>query len=355
MYRIGSVAIAFPTLRVVFPTGPQNPRTGCVFPGRPHGRVVRWSLFTAGVAAATLLPGASLPGDAPSPGVTLRVSHFPTAGYLGEPLTFVLNASPGKPVRVNLNRTLLMECAPETGNTQVVLSLDRSGLLSFCQGTNTISFDVVRPSDPTAFREEAGYLYTDRGPAILLATHRVPPRHDRTWEVLRLLRRLLTDTRPIVTQGILIGVANLLRPLEPYRTAGLSSFWRMHAVTNSLSEIHALLGGASGGLRKADVALVALAGYDLDMGMHPLEFRMKLEWYLERLARAGIPWRFLAFPTLDARRRIRYAATLEAVKTAARSHHALLLDSPPRAGTCAPSLWLPALETQIGSRLRLRP
>ena len=135
------------------------------------------------------------------------------------------------------------------------------------------------------------------------------------------------------------------------------AFWTCPAVSNCQSEINGFITTGAGALKATDVLLLVLSGKDLEQGVNPVEFRAKLEWYLQSLAPLKFGHTFVALPTLSALQQERSSGTLASVRIAVLGNRGSFLgDGVPRRGTggAAPADWLPLIEKQISDTLRIR-
>jgi hypothetical protein len=267
-------------------------------------------------------------GEAPR---SLKVVHFPEAAYLGERTTFVVEAQPTGKVAVEFNGEEIVETSFAGERREFNLVLQKSGMLVFKQGAASVAFHIVQPTDNVPLHEDMGYLYSDKGPAILMARHLHPPKHDRRWETLRLLKRLFSDPRPRVSSGVVLGGYSLPEgsgaPATNRPPATSAGFWTSATASNCLSEINGFIVTGTNGLRKADVLLLALMGRDFEQGVNPIEYRIKMEWCLQCLGQLPFAHAFVSMPLLNASQEERFAGPLQALRTAALGNRAVFLGS----------------------------
>lgn len=290
----------------------------------------------------------------------LKVPHFPEAVYLGEKMTFVVEAETGAEVCVEFDGVQVEKMVFPDKERELDLVLDKPGLLVFRHGSAAVSFHLVAPSDNVLLREELGFLYSDRGPVILMARHLHPPKHDRRLETWRFLKGLFSDARPDVSSGVVLCETSLLidgSGLPTAQSVGTgSNFWTHVPVPERLSEINGFITG-SDTLKQADVLVLALSARDMEQGMSALEFRVKLEWCLQFFDRFKFAHMFVALPALRSDQQERFAGALESLTSAALGNRAVYLGEVARrkdARESVPREWLKAVEQQISRTLKYR-
>lgn len=284
-------------------------------------------------------PAAGVPG-------ALEVQHFPEAAYRNEPVSFLVSGPTGSTVEVRLGDLPLTNAVLAAGRVDLPLTLAVPGLLQFRQGERTVTFDLVLPRAGAVVAETEGFLHSSRGPAILLLDHRVPPKHSRKWEPVKVLRGLFCDDRPQVSGGWFLDSALASVAATSNSAAGairpLMSTNRVSVGLNGVLE-------AVAGLKPADVVVVRLSAVDLERGTDGYVFRMKLEWLLQALADVGIPHVFVAPPTFTDGQRERFRVFSRELELAASAHGATVLKELP-AGTDA----LKELTRQIEAGVKLK-
>lgn len=288
----------------------------------------------------------------------LRITQFPEAVYATEPATFVANGTPGNKVRVVLDTTKLAEAVLKDGHCEINLTLTQPGLLRFESGSASTTFDLIAPTYNGAIRETDGYLFTDNAPAILLTEHRHPPKHNRRWELLKILKGVFVDTRPQVTSIRFIGsifsstsVGNVLTD-----ATGLApSACRFVAPKTAFYEINALIASARNPAA-ADVTLVGLGACDLERGIAVLTYAQKVEWYLQALTANASPHLHLICPRFTPREERRYKDVIARLTLSALGNDALLVSLatlPGAAGETAPA-WAEQILKDITRKVRFQ-
>ncbi len=255
-----------------------------------------------------------------------NVSYFPEAAYRNEQASFVLEGRPGSRINVSFDGRLLAEPSFTEKRLEVNLFLVGSGSLVFSQETATVTFRVVQPADGAALQEKDGYLYSDNVPVVLLAVHTCPPKHDRRWEIVKAVRKMFSDVRPSVSSGVLAG-ASFLAENEKGNldslTGAPAGFWTYAGLSNGLSEINGLISGAPG-LKRTGMAVIALTASDHERGIDDVQFRIKMEWYLQALKESGFRHVFLLPPPFDSRQAARFPDLTDQLKEIARGNNARL-------------------------------
>lgn len=254
------------------------------------------------LALCLLLPWAARGQDSNR---TWRVSYAPDAAYVGEKTTFVLEGAPGEVLMATLNDESLAAASFESGSLELNVSLREGGRLRIGDASGGVEWEVVRPSRRPGLAETQGRLVLNGRPAILLADHRVPPKHDRRWETVSVIRRLLADPRPAVRSGALVGgeflPEHVRRRLDAF-TALRAGFWSVPDAPVTLYELHGLLVSLDR-LPSSELLLVALSDRDHQRGLPPLSFAIKLDWYLQAVRKRGIAHAYVVPPPFTARQR----------------------------------------------------
>ncbi|MFT5127319.1 MAG: hypothetical protein ACI8W8_000922 [Rhodothermales bacterium] len=216
------------------------------------------------------------------------IIHFPQASYRHEGATFVLQGEAGTAIAVTLDEQPLAEFALAEGQTEHHVVLNTSGLLRFASGDDGWSFRLLLPEEQgAALNERDGYLYSADTPALLLAAHQHPPKHDRRWEALNLLRKVVLDTRPEVASCSLLG-ANfaVTKNLDEYQRPKLpAAFYDIHRIIAVIDEIDV-----------APAIILSPGVDDLNHGMDASEYIAKIEWCLQALVARKHGHVFLAAP-----------------------------------------------------------
>jgi hypothetical protein len=238
---------------------------------------------------------------------------------------FVVRGKPGTAVTVALDGERIADGRNDKGVVDFNLILRKPGLLRFEQGDASVTFHVVSPESGGELAEKGGYLYTPKGPAVLLARHRFRPKHDRRWETLRVILNLFRDPRPAVDSGILVGAGFI--PEEEMTNVDRQSgaregFWTVSRPGNhSVSEINALITGV-GSLKRADIMVLALSDKDLERGINKVQLQIKLEWYLQALRRHAFTHVFVIPPTLTQQQKERFQGVNERLRVPAEGNGA---------------------------------
>ena len=253
-----------------------------------------------------------------------RVAYAPDAAYVGEKATFVLEGVPGQTVTATLNRVTLAARTFEAPSLELNLSLPEGGRLRIGDGDVSAEWEVLRPSRRPGLAETNGQLVVNGRPAILLADHRAPPKHDRRWETVSVIRRLLADPRPVVKSGLLAGgdflPVHVRRRLDTF-TSVHEGFWTLPETPVALYELHGLL-IALDRLASSELLLVALSDRDHERGLPPLSFAIKLDWYLQAVRKRGIAHPYVAPPPFTARQRERFPHVWPQCRLSALSNRA---------------------------------
>jgi hypothetical protein len=258
----------------------------------------------------------------------LRLVHYPEAIYSGEPATFVAAGDATNKVRALLDGTEIDAIALNEKRGEFNLKLTQPGLLRFETDGATVSFDVVTPDYKGALREADGYLFTERGPAILLTDHRHPPKHSRRWELLKAIKGLFVDTRPELASARFIGPAfasagtsNTVR-----RTTGLAATnCTILSPPGTFYDIHALITDTRTA-PASDITVVSLSARDLERGMPFLAYAQKLEWYLQALSTRKATYLHVIAPTFTKHQQNRFGTFLDRLRLSAHGNQARFLD-----------------------------
>ena len=249
--------------------------------------VVLYSLFFASASAAER---------------SLTVTHYPEAVYKGEQAIFVVDGVAQGRVRASLSGKPIAEAGSVSGQANMAFSITMPGPLILVDGSGASrTFLVVSPDGKADLREEDGYLFSGDLPAILLADHDVPSKHDRKWEILKLIKGWFRDSRPTANSGALLATsfltADVGKSLDSM-TATPQGFWLRSPPEPCVYEMHSLVAVAQR-LEQRDAALVALSVRDRERGMDDDQFKMKLAWLLQLLEGRGYSEIFILPPALD--------------------------------------------------------
>jgi hypothetical protein len=287
----------------------------------------------------------------------LAVTHYPEAVYMGEKAAFVVEGMPNGIIRATLGGKRIASAPAVGGRVDMDLSISSPGQLVLGSDAGvTRTFLVVAPDEKVELAERDGYLFSGELPVILLAEHKVPAKHNRKWEVLRVIKGWFSDSRPTADSGLLIGASFLtaeeLGKLDEI-TSTPDGFWSYAAPGKFAYEINGLISSAQG-LERRGMALVALSLTDQERGIDDCQFRIKLEWFLQALNGRGFTNLFLLPPTQDLSDEERFPDLSEDVKPIARANSAQLVNL--RCGerdfSFSGETWLaPALE-QIKKRIK---
>ncbi len=257
-----------------------------------------------------------------------QVTHFPQEAYLNERVTFILSGQPGSSAEVFLNERKLSSGIFQTDRLEFNLSFKASGILRFTQGREAYAFHLVLPETKAKLRQQDGFLYSGKGPVILLTRHLHPPKHDRTWETVKIVRSLVGDTRPAVKSAALVGGAFLprgdLAALGEFSGVG-SKFWRHCPAGPGLFELNSLIAGRDQ-LQPADALILALSTRDLERGVTSLGYRLRLEWYLQSLRRHKFKHVFVLSLPFDRRSQARFPEITGHLRLAAASNRAVFIE-----------------------------
>lgn len=251
--------------------------------------------------AVLVLCAAAYAGSDAAPQFAL--SHFPDAAYVDENVTFVFTGKPDLAITATLNGKLIAQERTVSDSLEINLSLTEPGRLRLGSSTRGIEFEVLRPDPRLTLVEKGGILHTEALPAILLADHRFPPKHDRRWETVKVLRSMLGDTRPAIKSSVLLGGSFIpesdcahLDDLFGIR----KGFWSCAELPETMFEIHGMI-VSMGELPRGDVLVVALSAQDHEYGIDQLGFAIKLEWYLQAIEQLRYPHVFVVDPPLNAK------------------------------------------------------
>lgn len=260
---------------------------------------------------------------------SLTVTHYPEAVYSGEKATFVIEGIPGGVIRATSVGERIGSAPSVGGRVDMDLSISSPGQLVLVADTGeTRTFLVVSPDEKVELQERDGYLFSGELPVILLAEHKVPAKHNRKWEVLRVIKGWFSDSRPTAKSGLLMG-ASFLTAEETGRLDEIAStpqgFWRYAAPGKCVYEINGLISSAQD-VEQRDMALIALSLADQERGIDDCQFRIKLEWLLQALNGRGFTNVFLLSPTLDLSDAERFPNLRDDVKPIARANNVQLLN-----------------------------
>ena len=247
----------------------------------------------------------------------VEVTHYPRVVYLDESFTFVIAGSPGETVTASVGDAKLCEKAFRKNVLELSLSMKESGVLRLETGGSSRRFAIVQPHDDVVLSEKDGHLYAGDLPAVLLARHNRPPPPDRRWVPVKYLIGLFSDDRPAVSSGIFLRTEVI---------DGLDDMWSTGDAlrkSSSVYEINSLITGART-LGNADILAVCLSAGDHALGIDQLEYRMKLEWYLQAIG--AFKHVFVVSPVfgeLDGKRNL---GLIRHIKIACKAHGAVLVD-----------------------------
>ncbi len=259
------------------------------------------------------------------------IHHFPRAAYLKERTTFVLSGPQNSEVAVRLGEKQIAGATFGEKELELNLTLNETGNLSFSCGTVTRVFLIVSPDTKDELEVRDGFLGTKAAPAILLVAHRHPPKHDRTWETVKVLGTLFgSDYRPSASSAVALGL-DYLKPET--RTRLNAAFWKQAVLPRQtkLSSVAGLI-LAIGDVKPADVLVIAPGISDLELGTTPLQYRMHLEWLIQRVNRKQFPHVFLVLPPMTAGQRKCFPETRANMKLAASGNNAIFIERDSRQG-----------------------
>ena len=274
-----------------------------------HAAIILLSLF-AGAAARCEQAAAFV------------VTYYPQQAYLEERATFVLAGSKGQKLTVSLGAKVVRRAVFQQDRLEVNMEFDRGGRLTFQSGAQRQVFRLLTPDAKAELEVRDGVLYAGDLPAVLLAEHRAPPKHDRTWETFRLLHHFAgAETRPRADDLTLVGADFL----DGGPGAGLPSAWSWHAVERRPYELLRVI-AAHEQLADADVLLLAPSMRDLQHGCTPLAFRLRLAWLLQATANERRAGTLLVVPPRTAAMQREFPRLWHDLFLVAASHDVALID-----------------------------
>ncbi len=277
--------------------------------------------------------------EGPASAPAFEVSHYPVVAYAGENATFVVRGPQGAAAAVTFDAKPLDQATFTDEPIEFNLKLATGGKLRFRCETVEYVFHVVMPTDKVALTVKDGCLFAGEHPAVLLPRHRHPPKHDRTWETVRVVSVLVgKDQRPKVRTVMVYGGAQL--PDLPE----LPNAWRLVR--------RDVLPGLIAGLRNrkpADVLLVNPSLRDLALGTSPLTYRMQLEWLLQAVDRRTLKHVYVVAPAMTEHEEKAYPELREYLKLAAAGNSADLIAPGLTAtrGTVDRKDWLSAVRQRL--------
>jgi hypothetical protein len=304
----GASCICIPTIPRQHPTCPLSSCPSPVYyPTVNEEHPINRTKLIAVLCALTLHGTAALA----EPG--LQVQYFQEAAYNNELTTFVLQCQPAKSITVKLNDKQIHTSLPKTETAELYLALTEPGILQLQQDTSTAVFHVVAPSDDVDIKEQDGYLYSSKGPVILLATHLTADKHSRKWEAVKFVKRIFNDTRTKITSATMIGSAHP-GTIDSTKMAELSGtkpeFWTCVQPPIGLKEIDSLAANLNN-LKPADIAVLALSDTDFERNMDECQLQIKLEWCLQTLKHKGFNHKtFVIPPPFDKHQKERFKNSL---------------------------------------------
>jgi hypothetical protein len=298
-----------------------------------------------------------IPAMAANAAPAFRITYFPEVAYLNEGVTFVAEGKTDSQLNVFSNGKQILDGVFNEGALELNLALNGPCTLRFQQDSTSVAFRVVQPADTEKLTEKDGFLYGGSMPAILLAQHRIPSKHDRRWETLKFLGRLFMDRRPVVHSCTLLNarIPSEWKSPELAKATGTSvKFWISDGDGSRCEGINALIANADK-LETADIAVVTLSGEDYEQGDDGLQFRIKLEWYLQLLESRNIKHVFVV-SDLDAYQRQRFSDMLDQVALAASANNAVAVIAGREGARDATSdaAWLKAVMTEINKAVKCR-
>jgi len=304
--------------------------------------------------AVGLVGGGALPADEPS-APTFAVAYAPAAVYRDAEAVFTTEGRAGVELDVLWNGEILSRGLTAGPRTPFAFTPRRPGVLTFRDGTERqLSFALISPQTEAALTVRDGFLAADGMPAILLAEHRHPPKMDRRWQTVSALAGLFRDPRPCVESVVWMTTRAAARDDMPDAEPGIdTNRCRRLVVPVDHSEILALIAQVDR-LPTAQAVAVRLSDFDLERGAGWIEYRMKLEWLLQRLRQRGFLWIFLFGPVMEPERAQVFADWRDEVKTAAAGNEAFVyFPEPARSGpTAPPPVAWPAVEKAMREHIR---
>ncbi len=275
--------------------------------------------------AVSLVFCACVLADEPARQSRFELVHVPLEAYQDEPATFAMRGTTGDEVVLKLDDKVLARKEFETDRLEINCAL-KPGTLTISCKDREVQFRVLPPDTELKLRWEKGFLYADDAPVILLPKHRCPPKHDRTWEVGKILRSIFTNVKPELS-GFTLVTAKSLKPddLSALSTATGTegTLWKSPSLDETIIyEIDRVL-CAEIPKDKNRALILALNGQDLTRGMAALSLRMRIEWFLQRCS--GFTAMYVVSLPLDERQRSMFPSIPTEFSLAARSNCAAFL------------------------------
>ena len=261
---------------------------------------------------------------------SLKIDFFPQEIYRGTLGTFVLRVEKAPPVVVLFDGKEIVRNEQQQTRREFNLKFEKSGRLTFKQGDESQSFQVVTPEDDIQLSGAGAFLYHKKLPVILMPRHLHPPKHNREGEALALLKSVFIETRTKISNPAMLGAAFLDGDLKT-KVAALAgnktADWRVYSAAGGLLELNSLL-TQSHNIKDHDALILALSASDLRRGLSFLSFRQRLEFLLQRLKNQNDGAIFVPSLSWNAMEKAQFSKITKHIDLAVRGNGADFLQIP---------------------------
>lgn len=143
------------------------------------------------------------------------------------------------------------------------------------------TFGVIQPGKEGAFTERDGFLEVEERPAILLAEAKLPPKLDRRWETLNLVRKKLFERKPELPQPLWILPEGSTLPTTLPASLPFSMDSKLEMPSEAWFRTHGVLMSIKA--EPAAFVAVELDLHDLKRGVPPQVWIAKWQFILQHL------------------------------------------------------------------------
>ena len=184
---------------------------------------------------------------------------------------------------------------------------------------------LLSPTDKAELKLEHGYLYNNKRPVILLVEHNIPPKHSRKWESVNAIKSLFGANKITVSNASLLGanfyVDNVKENLV--QKSSIKNWTQLHN-HKILSELDQMLIDLQEVTHK-ELLVVALSTRDLDRGIDHTAFRLKLEWFLQKVDAMGFKRTYIVSFPFNRESFKKYSSVDQEIRLAADSNKAFFI------------------------------
>jgi len=213
-----------------------------------------------------------------------EVLYSPEAVYTGKPMTFrVQPHGHAGSIRTNGVEWIQWAAASEKIMESSLYPEEAMVVEVLKEEEPAWTFSVVRPGVKGVLTERDGFLELDGQPVILMPDAKLPPKLDRRWETLNLLRQKLFEKKPVLPEPLWVIPPDSSLPDTLPESLAVTKARQVNPEQESWFRVNGFLRAFP--RKSSPFVVVELDLYDLRRGMPPHVWIMKWQFALQHLQR----------------------------------------------------------------------